>query len=170
MSAVPLAQVPKAQAPTPAKARQRKLTGMVKTFLELFTGNPSLTVTEAARQAGYAHPQADGWKLQRKWTQEIEESRERGRKTLKMSAEEAEQVVVDIARNPEHRDRLKAAETMLKMHGKLNDKLQVTVDRPMLNKELDALLEQLKTARALETGVIASTQHAEKLETPSKES
>jgi hypothetical protein len=45
---------------------------------------------------------------------------------------------------------LKAVEMFLKMHGKLSDKLQVTVDRATLNKQLDELIASMAAARSAE--------------------
>lgn len=52
---------------------------------------------------------------------------------------------------------------MLKLHGKLSEKLQVTVDRPTLNKQLDELLQQMAEQRAVDVAVV---QHAVPKELP----
>ena len=110
-------------------------------------------MAEAARVAGYASPRAHGHAIAKKHPQLVAEAQAEGLKALKMGAEEAEQVVCQIARDPTHRDRLKAAETMLKMHGKLSEKLNVVVDRTTLNKQLDELIVSMAAARQAERQV-----------------
>jgi hypothetical protein len=139
------------QAPEP----KVKLTPKVRAFLDVIRQTVGVTHTEAARLAGYGNPRAHACLIKKKHPQLVADAEAEARKALKMGADEAEQVVVAIARDPTHRDRLKAAETMLKMHGKLSDKLQVTVDRATLNKQLDELIASMAAARAAEQLITA---------------
>lgn len=134
----------------PAPKPQVKVTAKVKAFLAAIQMNPGIAKSEAARIAGFKHARAVAVSLCKKHAQLVAEAEAEGRKGLKVSADEAEQILADIARDPTHRDRLKAAETFLKMHGKLSDKLQVTVDRATLNKQLDELIATMAAARSAE--------------------
>ncbi len=60
-----------------------------------------------------------------------------------VSAKETLELLASVARNPSHKDHLRALEIMLKVHGLLSDKLQVTVDRKQLLSELDSQLARL---------------------------
>lgn len=135
------------------KPRQRKLTDRVKAFLEVIRAEPAISVLAACKKAGYGRGRWQASKMERLWGQEIAGARVEGAKAIKLSAEEAEQIAAEIARDPTHRDRLKATEMFLRMHGKLSDKLQVTVDRATLNKQLDELIATMAAARAAERAV-----------------
>ena len=99
---------------------------------------------------GYQHPRVLAVKLSQKHPQLVAEAELEALKGLKVSAEEAEQGLASIARDPTHRDRIKALEMFLRMHGKLADKLNVVVDRSELNKQLDELIQSLAAARQAE--------------------
>jgi hypothetical protein len=97
--------------------------------------------------AGYSDPRAHAASIAKKHMQLVVEAEAEALKKLKLSAEEAEQIAASIARDPTHRDRLKATEMFLRMHGKLADKLNVVVDRAVLNQQLDELIASLAAAR-----------------------
>jgi hypothetical protein len=147
------------QAPPPTA----KVTPKVRAFLEVIRKNVGIAHSEAARLVGYKNPRAHACLIKKKHPQLVAEAEGEAVKLLKVSSEEAEQIVAQIARDPTHRDRLKAAETFLKMHGKLSDKLQVIVDRPTLNKQLDELIASMATARAVET-LVALPNNTEQAE------
>lgn len=125
----------------------RRVTGKIKAFVDAWAGPAKFNLSEAARLAGYGNPRRRGHELAKKYGDLLEAAKVEALKALKMSADEAEQGVADIARDPTHRDRIKALEMFLKMHGKLSDKLQVTVDRATLNKQLDELISTMAAAR-----------------------
>jgi len=68
-----------------------------------------------------------------------------------MQPREVDERLAAVARDPKHKDHVKALELLARMHGKLDTKLLVGgIDRSALNKELDAMLEMLKGQRAAE--------------------
>jgi hypothetical protein len=69
-----------------------------------------------------------------------------------MSSREVDERLAAVARDPTHKDHVKALELLARMHGKLETKLLVgSIDRPTLNKQLDTMLESLTAQRAVET-------------------
>lgn len=127
-----------------------KVTPRVKAFLETLRLNPGISRTEAARRVGYSAPRVYAVRLAQKHPQLIAEAEHEALKGLKVTVEEAEQGLAAIARDPSHRDRIKALEMFLRMHGKLSDKLTVTVDRAQLNRQLDELVQAMAAARQAE--------------------
>lgn len=138
---------------------KHKVTAKVRAFIEAYKGPAKLNLTEAARLAGFKSPRSMAAKMKARHPQLVAEAEREYLQALKISAEEAEQIVAQIARDPTHRDRLKAAETFLKMHGRLSDKLQVIVDRVELNKQLDELISTMAAARAKERDDLLNPLH-----------
>ena len=73
----------------------------------------------------------------------IEEKRQALSESSQVSAKETLELIAAVARTATHKDHLRALELMLKVHGLLSDKLQVTVDRKQLIGELDSQLQRL---------------------------
>jgi hypothetical protein len=79
-----------------------------------------------------------------------------------MSWPEVEEGIAELARTRGHRDRLKALELLAKLHGKLDPKLSVTVDRTTIEEHLSELLQQMAlNKQELAIDVTPSQQQSE---------
>jgi phage terminase small subunit len=123
---------------------QTRMTPRAQLFLENYMGVAKLNATEAARLAGYAHPRSAAPILKRRLRQAIEEKELALAAKAKLSVEEAESILADIARTEGHKDRLKAVELVLKVNGKLSEKLNINLDKPELLKELEIAFNSLQ--------------------------
>lgn len=123
--------------------RSRKLALMV----EAYRGPARLNVTEAARLAGYAFPSRVGHRVFKKYREVFEEAEKELKQALRMGGEEVDERITELARNAKHKDHYKALELLAKMHGKLNEKIHVTLDRSSLNSQLDELVSLMVQAR-----------------------
>jgi hypothetical protein len=129
----------------------QRLTAKVKSFLAAYEGPCALDGTKAARQAGYRWPDKAASRLKAKWPELIAKAEDAFRAKMVMSAREVDERLAAVARDPKHKDHVKALELLARMHGKLETKLLVGgIDRNALNKELDAMLDMLKEQRAAE--------------------
>lgn len=124
--------------------RSRKLERMVEAFKGPARGN----VTEAARMAGYAFPEKVGYRVWKRYREVFEQAEDELRQSLKVSGEELDERISDLARNPKHKDHYKALELLCRLHGKLSEKVHVTLDRSQLNSQLDELLALMLSSRA----------------------
>lgn len=127
----------------PPVTRSRKL----RQFLRLLVRETKGDVVEAAQRAGYRNPSNAGPQIERRFPQLVAQARSEYRASLKVSADEAEEILAEIARDKGHKDRVRAAETYLKLHGRLSEKLDVKVDRASLTKALDEEIAALTAAR-----------------------
>lgn len=112
--------------------------------------DPLLTGAEAARQAGYKWPAKQASKLKSAWPDLWEKAEQSARESLVMGGREVDERLAAIARDPQHRDHYKALELLARIHGKLNDKFTVEVNRAELNKQLDALIATMVQHRAID--------------------
>lgn len=120
------------------------MTPKVRAFLAAYGGVAQLNGTEAARLAGYANPMQAAHHLRRVWAKEVEEEERRVADSFRMSDEELDRCITEVARNPESRDRLRALELIARMKGRLNDKLKIEVDRKGMLKEIEQILSSLQ--------------------------
>jgi hypothetical protein len=132
---------------------EQRLTGRAKAFFANLAGPCALDGTKAAAMAGYRHPQKAASRLKAKWPDLVQHAEDTYRERMVMSAREVDERLAAVARDPKHKDHVKALELLARMHGKLETKLLVGgIDRSTLNKEIDALLDTLKSQRAVERG------------------
>ena len=130
---------------------ERRLTGKIKAFLAAYEGPCGLDGTKAAAHAGYRHPSKAASRIKAAWPELVGEAEERYRAMMVMQPREIDERLAAVAREPTHKDHVKALELLARMHGKLDTKLLVGgIDRSALNKELDSMLEMLKGQRAAE--------------------
>lgn len=133
-------------------AKQRRLTPKIKAYFEILAGPAAMNATAAASKVGYKHPASAGHRINKLWPQLLEKARSKYLDSLVMSAREVDERLAAVARDPKHKDHVKALELLARMHGRLETKLLVGgIDRSSLNKELDAMLDVLKKQRAGET-------------------
>jgi phage terminase small subunit len=127
---------------------QIRMTPRAQLFLDNYMGVAKLNATEAARLAGYAHPRSAAPILKRRFAKLIEQKELELAAKAKLSVEEAESILADIARTEGHKDRLKAVELVLKVNGKLSEKLNINLDKPELLKELEQAFKSLQQESA----------------------
>lgn len=136
--------------------KSRKLLAM----LAAYKGEARLNATEAARLAGYSFPEVVGSRVRRRYKELFDEAEAEIRDNLIMKGEELDQRITSLARNTAHRDHYKALELLARMHGKLSDKVNVTIERPALNAQLDELIRQMAISRAVHIGVEVTAEDA----------
>jgi hypothetical protein len=132
----------------------------VKAFLAAYEGEAKLNATEAARlayggkrQGSLSAPAMIARDIRRRFPDLIEAAEERFRDKFRMSDDELDTHLSEISRDKQHKDRLRALELIARMKGRLNDKLQVTIDRKSMLKEIESLLVVIpNTPRELLSG------------------
>jgi hypothetical protein len=128
---------------------QKRLTPKIRAYFEILGKEAALNATAAASKVGYKHPSKAGHRINKAWPELYEKAKKGYLDSLVMSAREVDERLAAVARDPKHKDHVKALELLARMHGKLETKLLVGgIDRSTLNKELDAMLEALKEQRA----------------------
>lgn len=115
-------------------------------FLDAYFGIAKLNGQEAARIAGFRHPRTAGPYLLRKMSDVVEQRLVAFRSAKVLSADEVNEIIAEIARDPQHKDRLKAVELAARINGQLSDKLSVTIDRKQIQSELDAEFTVIRAA------------------------
>jgi hypothetical protein len=143
--------------------RPKRVTAKLRAFLAAYGGPAKLSLKEAAVLAGYKDPARTGSEIKRAWPELVQKAEDEYRAKLVVSSDEAEQALAEIIRNPDHKDRVRAVETALKLHGRLTDKLDVKLNRGELNKALDEAISALAAARReqLETRIPSSQPTAD---------
>ena len=128
-------------------AGKRRLTAKVKAFLAAYGGEAKLNATQAARLAyggkregNLRSPGMIARDIRRRFPDLMEEVEERFRDQFSMGDAELDEHLAEISRDKQHKDRLRALELIARMRGRLNDKLQVTVDRKSMMKEIEQFL------------------------------
>lgn len=104
---------------------------------------------EAARIAGYKWPEKVAYAIKKRYWKAFEDADDRRVNAAIMSSRELEERIVMLARNPAHRDHFKALELLAKIHGKLDPKVTVQLERGSLATQIDDLLVSMTAARAL---------------------
>lgn len=130
-------------------AVERRLTPKIRAYFEVLGTKAAMNTTAAATAVGYKHPSKAGHRVNKAWPELYEKARKKYLDSLVMSAREVDERLAAVARDPKHKDHVKALELLARMHGKLETKLLVGgIDRSTLNKELDDMLGLLKQQRA----------------------
>jgi hypothetical protein len=80
----------------------------------------------------------------------IEERLDDLKSSLKMTADEAFMNITDIARDKTHKDQYKANELVLRIHGMLTDKINISMDRKELIVAVQEELKRLKESSLAE--------------------
>lgn len=110
-------------------------------WVKAFTGIAFGDAVKAATIAGFADPQRDGPRLQKRLTPLLGDWRTCGPR-------ESIHRISGIAREPRNPNQLKALELLLKVHGLLSDKLDVNVSRADLLKQVSTELHKIRESRA----------------------
>jgi len=132
----------------------RRITARFRALLEAYgSDGGKFNVTEAARAAGYRSPEKLGSRLRKRFPEAFAEVEQKFRDSLKVRREEVEERLADLVRNPKHRDHYKALELAAKMHGLLSEKVNVTIERPAINAQLDELIKAMMASRATQKGL-----------------
>lgn len=121
----------------------KRLTKRRLRFVQVFWTEAEGSPSKAAAIAGFACPESVGSRMAKSLSKELEEKRIEVLESAQVSPKECLTMLGDIARTASHKDRLRAIELLLKVHGLLSDKLQVTVDRKSLIQELDRQITRL---------------------------
>jgi len=124
-------------------ARSRKKTPRLRRFFAYFGAEAELDGTKAARLAGYSWPEKTEARLRKAWPEEFEKAEVAFKERLVVSWSEAQELLAAVARNPKHKDQLKAVELVAKLHGKLDPKLSIALDRKTIDEHLQELLQQM---------------------------
>ena len=122
-----------------------RLTPRRAKFIELYFGDCMLNATEAARQAGFAHPRVAGSQLVRILAPILAAKEDEQKSRLEATGRELRETLTSISRDPDHKDRLKAIELLARINGMLSDRVNVTVERKEAEAALVAAIEQLRT-------------------------
>ena len=124
----------------------RKLTPRVKRFLLHLESDALLDPISAARLAGYTRPQQSSTHLVRTWADKIAEVEDRLRKRARLSAEDVVNRLSIVGDNIEHKDHVRALETLARIHGLLTDKVSIQVSRGDISSQLGHALNRLERA------------------------
>lgn len=133
----------------PTKLGKRILSAQERQFIDAYLGKAGEVPAEAARLAGYSNGSAIGSTLLRRLRQAIEQERTQRWNSLFMGPEELIAQISWYARNGKIVGRgvsIKSQDTLARIHGLLQDKLQLSFDRPALLADLRACLTELRKA------------------------
>lgn len=125
----------------------KKWNKKLRAFFEAYAGDARMNATEAARMAGYRAAQQTGYRIGKAFPELIQKYESKFRDSLTMGAKEVDERLAAIARDPKHKDHFKALEALARIHGRFNDKLNLTVDRATLNRQIDDLVASMSAAR-----------------------
>jgi hypothetical protein len=111
-----------------------------KLWLEAYFGKAMFNATEAARMAGFKDAEYSGGRMLHKYAEQVEQRTEELKESLTMSPDECQQRLAELARDKDHKDHFRALETIARIHGIMNDKLAISLDRKTLMRQLDEVL------------------------------
>lgn len=124
--------------------KQVRLTPKKRAWLSYYLGQAAFNATEAARLAGYPSARVEGSRLAKEFKQEIEAHLLKLEEAQIAGPREVLQILTGIARDREHKDCKAAADTLAKIHGLMQDKVSVSLDRKALMRDLEAVLAALQ--------------------------
>lgn len=102
-----------------------------------------MNATQAARLAGYKFPTVDGPKLARKFDDVLAAIFNEMSVQRRMEANEVIEGISNLARGAESEaNKLKALELLAKIHGLLNERLSISVDRRTLIRQIEGIIKQ----------------------------
>jgi len=97
----------------------------------------------AAKLTGYSAPHRTGPSLLRKYQGQMSELQAKLSERLKMGPGEVLEQMTKIARDDEHKDQMKALESLGKVHGIFQADVRLNVDRASMVAEIHALIKTL---------------------------
>lgn len=110
-------------------------------WLDFYLGEAAFNATEAARLSKFKSPEKAGPLIARELADVIDAISREKSALLRLEGDQIMQGIADIALNGANEtNRLKAYELLAKIHGMLNEKLAISIDRRSLLKQLDLLL------------------------------
>lgn len=137
-------------APRARVGRIKGPTGKFERFLAFYGGECALDGLEAAKKAGYANPSRAFSTLKKTRREALQEVELEVRAAAKVDWEETQEIIAEVARAKAHKDRLKAAELLARIHGKLDTKLNISFDRKTIEAHLQELLSDMARNRLAE--------------------
>jgi hypothetical protein len=127
-----------------------KGTARAKRFVAAYFGPANRVASEAAAMAGYASPAVRGAQLKRSLSEVIEHVELKLLEAKTCSAQEVLEGIASIARSGQQEsNRLKAYELLAKIHGMLSDKLDLTLNRNQLLRDIDQVTSKVTTVTAV---------------------
>jgi hypothetical protein len=133
-------------------AGKRRLTAKTKAFFAAYEGVAKLNAMEAARIAygggrlgNLGNPGVIAQSLRRTWPELFEQAEERYRNRFKLTDEELDAGISEIAKDSNHKDRLRALELIARMKGLLDNKVKVEIERKVLVKEIESVFTVIPT-------------------------
>lgn len=127
---------------------KRRRTAKFRRLLEAYKGEAKLNASEAARIAGYGDPRRAASEMKRRYPEDFAKAEEELRESMTVSAQELDGAITNLVRTPKHKDHFRAVELLCRIHGRLTDKVNVTLDKGVLNSQLDELIKLMLEARA----------------------
>ncbi len=98
---------------------------------------------EAAKLSGYKTPQKSGPLLIKKYQGQMAELQQKLASKLQMGPGEVLEKYTQIARDDEHKDQIKALDSLAKVHGIFQSDISLNVDRAKMVHEVHELLKTL---------------------------
>jgi hypothetical protein len=135
-----------------------RITPRAAKFFEVLFPLAYGNATEAARLAGFSKPESMGTEVKRRYPEAYSKAKQRAQEELQISVDEAMQRLGDLVRDREHKDHYKALETALRIHGMLDTKVSVILDKSEMlqsyeHKRLDAPVLDVEILPAVESKV-----------------
>jgi len=121
---------------------RRRITGQLKLFLEVLYTKHKGVSWKAAEEALYPNPIIDGPRLRRKYSDLCERARIAWVDVAHVTYDEALELLGGVAKNPEHREQVRAITTILELQGARQQH-----DPAALRREVTNLLKQLQIQR-----------------------
>jgi hypothetical protein len=121
----------------------RRITSKNKAWLDAFFGEALHDATKASRLLGFKNPSQTGYRLKKKLADVIETRSKELATKASVSAMECLNILSEVARDPSHRDRVRAAEILSKIHGLQSERIQISQDRSTLIKDLESTLSAI---------------------------
>lgn len=118
--------------------QKRRLTPRAARFFDVLFCSAYGNATEAARIAGFSKPEVMGAEIKRRYPEAYAKAQQRAQEELQVSLDEAMQRLTDLVRDKEHKDHYKALETALRIHGVLDSKVNVILDKGELLRSYES--------------------------------
>lgn len=135
---------------SPTTGERLKISDRVRRFVDAYVGPAKWNATEAAKMVGYSHPSTQGPATARKYRELIDWWVLEHKGLLVVGPVECMEILASIARNPKHKDQLRAVELAMKAHGLLSEKLLISTDRRVLESQVAELAQRLVQGRLKE--------------------
>ena len=118
-----------------------RITKKNQLFIEAFCGQANGNASEAARLAGYKWAGPVSSKLYKNLKTEIEKRLLELKEKAILKPEEVLEAMSEIARDKTHKDRLRALESLAKINGQLNERLNIALNRVDLIRQIEETIQ-----------------------------